>query len=239
MKRIITLISPLSFIVIAHLAFGQNSVPASEIIEKARKGESISYENVTISGDLDFTFYFEKKNEDRYSRKKSGWNNDDNAVEETIASKIAFVNCTFNNRVLAYIHDERTEYTFTASFDNVVVFTSCKFEEESAFKYSEFNETVDFSQSTFEEEALFKYAEFDEYADFNGSVFREDANFKYAKFKSGLDFSNTTFEEDLNLKYAEINGDFKSKNMDVREDLDVKYTDINGQSFSKHLLKSR
>jgi len=227
----------LSIMMSSTFVSAQNSVDASVIIEKARKGESIAYENVTITGDLDFTFYFEKKREDQYSSKKRGW--DDNSVEEIITSKIAFVNCTFKDGVLAYINDDRTDFTFTASFDNVVVFRNCKFEEESAFKHSSFDENVDFSGSTFDEEALFKYAKFEEYADFKEATFNSDANFKYAKFREGLDFSGTTFRRDLNLKYAKISGEFNAKGMDIQDDLDVKYTEINGESFSKYLIKSR
>jgi uncharacterized protein YjbI with pentapeptide repeats len=239
MKHIITPITLFSFILIAQMAFAQNSVPASEIIEKARNGESISYENVTITGDLDFTFYFEKRNEERYSDKKRSWSSNDNAIEENISSKVVFVNCTFEDGVLAYINDDRTDYTFTASFENAVVFKDCKFQEESAFKYSDFDETVDFSGSQFSEEALFKYAKFNEYADFHGAVFKDDANFKYTKFREGLNFSNASFQNDLNLKYAKIEGVFKSDNMDIQDDLDVKYTEINGEKFSKYLIKSR
>lgn len=239
MSRINTIIASALLLFTSSYLYAQNTVSASEIIEKVRNGESISYENVTVSGDLDFTFYFEKKHDDKYSRKSSFWKGGDNAVEEIIRSRISFVNCKFNDDVLAYINDDYTDFTFTASFDNGVVFKNCEFNRKSAFKYSTFEGETDFSGSDFDEEALFKYAKFEEYADFHEVNFSDDANFKYAKFRSGLDFSNATFREDLNLKYAKIDGDFKSDHMDIQEDLDVKYTEINGQSFSKYLLKSR
>lgn len=227
----------LSIVAAPLTSFSQKSVEASQIIEQIRRGESISIEDAVITGDLDFTFYFEKKYEDQYSRKKENWN--DNSVKEMISGKIVFVNCVFRDGVLAYIHDEKTNYTFIASFENTVVFQNCIFEKESDFKYSSFEETADFNGSVFEEEALFKYAKFQDYADFGNSKFDDDANFKYAKFQEGLNFSGTIFKEDLNLKYAKINGEFNSKNMDVQDDLDVKYTKVNGESFSKYLIKSK
>jgi len=220
-------------------ALAQKTISSNEIIEKARRGEPITYDNVIIEGTVDFTFYFEKKNEEEFSRKRSKWNDSNNSIEEMISSEIVFVDCIFKDGVIAYYHDDYTEFTFTASFSKVVVFKNCKFEEESAFKYSDFREKTDFSGSSFDEEALFKYAKFYDYADFHQAAFDDDANFKYAKFKNGLDFSNASFDKDLNLKYAKIDGDFKSDNMDIRDDLDVKYTEINGESFSKYLLKSR
>ena len=231
------------FIMVASLfcsasLYAQKEVSAKEIIKKITAGEQVSYQGVTIDGDLDLTYYFEKKFEDQYASKKKSWNND-NVIEEIIRSKIVFENCTFKNGVIAYYHDDRTEFTFTASFRQEVVFKDCIFEEKSAFKYSDFERVADFSGSKFNEEALFKYAKFEEYVDFSGAVFEEDANFKYTKFHDGVNLSNTVFREDLNLKYAKISGDFKADNMDVQEDLDVKYTKINGDSFSKYLLKSR
>ena len=227
----------MAFVLIGSSALAQTTIQASDILEDVRQGKEVSYENVEISGDLDFTFYFEKKNEDRYSRRRS-WASSDNEVEEWVESKIRFVNCTFQDDVLAYYHDDRTEYTFTASFERSVEFVNCTFDGASAFKYSTFEEGADFSQSEFDEIALFKYAKFERSTSFQGAKFGDDANFKYAKFRQGLDFSSTRFNNDLNLKYAKIRGDFAHSDMDVRNDLDVKYTEVNGESFSKYLIKS-
>ncbi len=238
MRYLLPLIA-LLILTISTSAISQNSIPASEIIKKIERGESVSYNNAIITGDLDLTFYFEKKNEIEHSKKRSLWNDWDNTVEEIIDSRITFTNCTFKDGVFAYIHDEHTKYTFIASFDEAVVFKNCVFEEESEFKYSKFRRQVDFSGTVFNQEALFKYAKFQEYVDFGGTVFQDDANFKYTKFQDGLNLSNSVFKDDLNLKYAKIDGEFNTDNMDIQDDIDVKYTKVNGENFSKFLLKSK
>jgi len=228
-------ILPIILLVFVTTSYGQ-TVSAENILRGIRRGEDINYQNATIKGTLDLTYYFEKKNEDKYSRKKSWFGSDENTVEETIEVSLNFVNCNFEDDVLAYFHDERTGYTFVANFENDVIFKGCKFNNKSAFKYSEFEGKSNFSESTFSEEALFKYAEFERLADFGGVFFDDDANFKYAEFNRGLDFSYTSFDRDLTLKYAKIKGDFSSTKMKVKYNLDVKYTEINGEGFSKYLL---
>lgn len=217
-------------------SFGQSTIDARDILDDIKHGKDVSYKNVKIVGDLDLTYYFEKKHEEKYEKRKSWFGSDNNVVEEIIESNIRFENCTFEDDVLAYIHDEYSDYTFSASFNNDVVFKNCKFEEKSAFKYSKFDSKTDFSESTFNEEANFKYAKFRQSANFGSAFFKDDANFKYARFKNGLNFSNTTFDRDLNLKYVKIDGNFSSANMKVKYDLDVKYVKVNGESFSKYLL---
>ena len=234
-KQLLALFAGL--VLVSANAVAQSEIAASRILEDLKNGMDVSYENVTITGDLDLTYYFEKKYDDEYSKRRSWFDTGDNEVEEMIESKIRFVNCTFDDDVLAYYHDDRTEYTFTASFEQSVQFVKCTFSGRSAFKYSEFEEGADFSGSSFDEEALFKYAKFERSTSFKAATFDDDANFKYAKFRQGLDFSNTKFNYDLNLKYAKIRGDFGHNDMNVRRDLDVKYTEVNGDSFSKYLIK--
>ncbi len=229
------LVLPLLLFAIATTSFGQ-TISADDILKDIKRGKDINYSNVTIEGTLDLTYYFEKKYEEDYSRKKSWFGSNENSVEEIIEVAINFTNCTFEDDVLAYYHDDGSDYTFIANFENDVVFKNCKFNNKTAFKYSEFEGASDFSESYFNDEALFKYAEFEKFADFGGAVFDDDANFKYAEFNKGLNFSYTSFDRDLNLKYAKIRGDFSSRKMSVRHDLDVKYTEINGESFSKYLL---
>lgn len=213
------------------MAFAQDQkVNASEIMEAIKSGNDISYENVTVTGTLDFTF-MDGKSEDMPSRRWWDWNST-NSIKEDIMVKVRFVNCVFEDDVLAYFHDDRTENTFIANFEREVTFRNCNFNRDALFKYSEFEEAVDFSGSVFARESNFKYAEFEEAANFARCDFDEEGNFKYAEFDQGLDFSNTLFQEDLNLKYSDIRGEFLLEKVDVRGDVDTKYTEVNGRSFS-------
>ena len=217
--------------------FAQTKVKASQIMSDIKDGKSISIENATIVGDLDFTYMVEKLPD--LPSKSKWWNSGSNEVDESIEVQVSFKNCTFEDDVLAYIHDDESNYTFTADFEKKVTFENCVFERNAMFKYSDFDDVVSFSGSKFQRKSTFKYAEFDEMADFSQTRFDDDATFKYAEFDEGGSFRNAVFEEDLNIKYLEARGDFVIDGMDVKDDIDAKYTKINGQSFTNYLVKSR
>ncbi|WP_420315757.1 pentapeptide repeat-containing protein [Ekhidna sp.] len=219
-------------------AFAQDRVQASQIIEDIREGKEITYSNVIVTGDLDFT-YMEDKLPDL--PKKSKWwdGGNGNTLEESIDVRISFTNCIFENDVLAYIHEDESGYTFIADFDKDVVFSNCEFKRNAMFKYSDFDGKADFSGSKFLRETTFKYAEFDEMADFSNTLFDDDATFKYAEFDEGVSFRSALFEESWNIKYMKARGDFDIQNIEVKDDIDAKYTKINGDSFTKYMLNSK
>lgn len=230
----------LSFLFVVFLtssAIAQQTIKASDILNDIKKGETISYENATITGILDMT-YMDDKLPDLPKKHKWYKNGGNNTVKETIESKILFVNCVFEGDVLAYIHDEDSQYTFTANFENDVRFKNCQFKRNAMFKYSDFEGNADFSGSKFEEDTTFKYTEFDNRVSFANTVFEESATFKYTKFKEGVSFKNARFEEDLNFKYTKVRGDFNIDGMKVAHEVNSKYTDINGKGFSKYLLEN-
>lgn len=218
-------------------SFAQTTVKATDIMMALKKGEAVKYENVTVSGVLDFTFMDEKLPD--LPRRRSWWRNGgDNTVNEMIESKISFENVTFEDDVIAYYHDDRSEYTFTADFENDLVFKNCTFQRNAMFKYSEFERVASFQGSVFERESTFKYAEFSESADFSKTKFEEDGIFKYTKFRRGVSFIAARFERSLDMKYTEVRGDFEVSDLYVRSDIDTKYTDINGKGFAKYMLKN-
>ena len=228
----------LSFLFILFLTsniVAQQKVKASDILNDIKKGKTISYENVTITGILDMT-YMDNKLPDLPKKHKWYKNGGDNSIEETIESKILFINCVFEGDVLAYIHDEDSGYTFIADFENDVRFKNCQFKGDAMFKYSDFEGNVDFSGTKFEESNTFKYAEFDNKTSFANTVFEEVAIFKYAKFKEGVSFKNARFEDNLNLKYTKVKGNFDISGIKVAYDINSKYTEINGKGFSKYMI---
>jgi hypothetical protein len=219
-------------------AFTQNTISSSQIMEDIREGKDITYENVVIVGELDFTYMADKMPD--LPKKSKWWNNGNtNTVEESIDVDIFFKNCTFEKDVLAYIHDDRSGYTFVADFDKNLVFKNCEFKQDAMFKYSDFDGVADFSNSKFQRKSTFKYAEFDEKADFSNTLFDDDATFKYAQFDEGVSFKSAVFEESWNIKYMKARGDFDISGLEVRDDIDAKYTKINGQSFTNYLVNNR
>ena len=264
MKNKITLIA-FSFFLATSISFAQKKVEASKIMKDIKAGKSISINNATIVGVLDFT-YMDSAIEKLPSKKKKSWfnwssGNSTNEIKKMIDVKISFTNCTFKDDVLAYIPDEDSGYTFTASFEDIAVFKNCEFERKAMFKYSRFERNSDFSGSSFNDDSTFKYAKFDKdssfenttfdeiatfkYAKFNNNVsfynavFKDTATFKYTNFSDGVSFKNTKFEEDLNIKYMKVSGNFNITNMSVTYNIDSKYTKINGKSFSKYLIDKK
>ena len=237
-KRIASLVMLFFALFITTSLLAQKSISANDILSDIKNGKNVTYENVTITGNLDMTFMDEKLPD--LPKKRKWYNNGgSNSVEEQIEGKVSFVNCIFEDNVFAYIHEEDSGYTFIANFENDVRFSNCTFKGNALFKYSDFEKEANFSGSKFKENTTFKYAKFNESANFSSTVFEEDAIFKYSEFSRGVSFNNAKFEENLNLKYTKVNGDFDIKGMDVAYDIDSKYTKINGKGFSKYLLDSR
>ncbi|ARV06044.1 hypothetical protein BTO04_04710 [Polaribacter sp. SA4-10] len=264
MKHKITLFA-LSFFFITSITYAQKTIEASDIMKDIRNGKSISYKNATIVGTLDFT-YMDEAIEKLPRKKKNNWfnwnsGNTTNEIKKMIAVKISFTNCTFKEDVLAYIPDEDSGYTFTASFKDKVLFKECtfkrkamfkyshfeknsnfkgsKFEDNSTFKYAKFEHNSSFQNTIFKEPATFKYAKFIGNSSFSNSVFEETATFKYAKFNDGVSFKNTKFEEDLIIKYTAVSGEFDITGMLVAYEIDSKYTKINGKNFNKYMLDKK
>lgn len=256
MKNIITIVAFLFCL----NSFAQKTVNASDIIRDVKNGKAVNISNATINGVLDFTFMDEAL--PKLPKRKRWWNNGgSNTIEKQITNKVSFVNCTFNDDVLAYIPHEKSGYTFIANFEDAVTFRDCTFKQKAMFKYSDFERNTDFSNTKFnndstfkyakfnrditfentffDEPATFKYAKFKQFVSFENSVFNESAIFKYSEFNNGVSFKNVKFEEDLNIKYTKVSGKFDITNMEVAYDIDSKYTKINGRSFSKYLLKSK
>ncbi|RSC92649.1 pentapeptide repeat-containing protein [Tenacibaculum singaporense] len=255
MKNIVTVIGLLFCF---STAFAQKPISALDIMRDVKNGKAIEISNATIKGTLDFTFMDEAL--PKLPKRKSWWNNGgSNTIEKQITNKVSFVNCVFDDDVLAYIPHEKSGYTFVANFEDIVVFKDCTFEQKAMFKYSDFEKNTNFSNTkfkgdstfkyakfdrditfentSFEEPATFKYADFKRFVSFKNSVFNESAIFKYTEFKDGVSFRNVKFEEDLNIKYTKVSGEFDITGMEVTFDIDSKYTKINGKSFNKYLMK--
>lgn len=262
MKNKTTLLAFCLFLV-SSITFAEKTIEASEIMKDIKAGKSISIKNATIVGVLDFTFMDDAFGKLPKRRKRSWWNSgsSDNMIKKMIDVKISFINCTFKDHVLAYIPDEDSGYTFTASFEDIAIFKDCNFERKAMFKYSRFERDSDFSGSTFDDDSTFKYAKFDKNSSFKNTTFNEIATFKYAKFNNnvsfsnavfndtatfkytnfndGVSFRNTNFKEDLNIKYTKVTGEFTITNMKVAYEIDSKYTKINGKGFSKYLIDQK
>ncbi|GAB4021595.1 pentapeptide repeat-containing protein [Spirosoma koreense] len=235
-------------------ALAQTSVDAKEIIAKINRKQAVSYQNATITGDLDLTSL-----ENRKEVHEGNW--DTPQYLSVVDVPLSFKNCTFKGKFLAYRSEDREGKLFKGSntvyntdFTEAVTFEGCTFEDDAAFKYSHFSQRALFTSNKFRDEALFKYTQFRNAADFSGSEFRGYADFKYTKFEEAsafqdvrfgqyADFKYTKFDEGVSFQKASFSGhaDFKYTNFprgtsfdNVRFNggTDFKYTKLDGRKFN-------
>lgn len=252
-----TLLATLLFAVVTQIVtLAQPTVSASDIIEKINRNEAISYQNATITGDLDLTNLANRR-----EIREGNWG-DSRQFLSVVAVPLSFKNCTFTGKFLAYYTDKQdgrkllssNNTVYNADFTEAVLIENCRFNDDAAFKYSNFNQQALFSENTFREEALFKYAKFRNGADFSGSTFRGYADFKYTTFSEMAFFRNVAFDRSADFKYTKFNErvDFSQAHFDSHADFkytkfprgttfdntrfagsaDFKYTTLDGRKFS-------
>ena len=253
MKTLLT--SLLLALVTLTATFAQRTVDARSIINQINRNQPVSYENVTIAGDLDLTGLANQR------EIRSSGRGDGTEYRSTVTVPLTFRNCVFRGKFLAYRSENQGRNLFTGSnrvynadFDEAVTFDNCTFDGDAAFKYSAFGQRAVFVGSTFRDEALFKYAKFSDMADFGGTQFRGPADFKYtkfgenaafadARFTRSADFKYTKFDDGVTFQNARFTGptDFKYVRFPRQTNLDnvafdgpsdFKYTTIDGQRFS-------
>lgn len=255
MRKLFAIILGLMFSSLSTLA--QSSVDAKDILKSIDEGKAVNYRGVEIYGNLDLTSIQDKvpdkANKRSLNSTKIFWYH--------VRTPLSFVDCTFEDNVIAYFHDDRKNETHNAVFHADVSFQGCKFQGDSAFKYSKFYEGADFTKTTYRKEALFKYAEFSTEVSFANSVFSSDANFKYTTFPEKVDFNNVRFNDLANFKYTDFPGgvsfrnavfegdsDFKYAKFyepfdfdgtELGDSVDFKYTKLEGKPFIKYLLKNK
>ena len=226
-------------------------INAEDIINMIDSGKSVPLEEAEIIGKLDFTKLKDKELETpRHNR------NSTEVYIYHVRTPLSFINCTFQDDVIAYYHDEWKNETHYAFFHEDTFFKGCEFQGESAFKYSKFYKKADFSKTRYHREALFKYAKFSTEAPFKGSIFQKranfkytefkekgnfenceffnDADFKYTKFKEGVSFKAAEFQDLANFKYTKFSRFADFEDVSFYGDTSFKYTELNGRRFNPH-----
>ncbi|WP_460962382.1 pentapeptide repeat-containing protein [Spirosoma litoris] len=235
----------------------QSTIDAKDIIAKINRKEAVSYQNVTVTGDLDLTNLANRK-----EIREGSWKGESREFLSVVEVPLTFKNCTFKGKFLAYHTDEQdgkrifntSNTVYNADFTEAVTIEGCTFEDDAAFKYSRFTQRAIFTNNTFSEEAIFKYTKFRNAADFNSSTFRSYADFKYTNFDESSSFQKVSFQRSADFKYTKFeevtdfrqarfsgNADFKYTHLprgtnfdDVRFEgsTDFKYTTLDGRKFS-------
>ncbi|MDB5242966.1 MAG: hypothetical protein JWP57_3591 [Spirosoma sp.] len=255
MKTLVTSLLLTFIAVVPTLA--QKTINASDIINRINRNESISYQNVTITGDLDLTSLANRR-----EVREGSWTGNSEQFLSVVNVPLSFRNCVFTGNVLAYRNEQQEERrllktdnkVYNTDFTETVTLENCTFEKDAAFKYSTFRQRAIFTGNTFQKDAVFKYTKFGSAADFSKSTFQAYADFKYTHFNESSAFDNVTFERYADFKYTKFDertdfgqarfsniADFKYTHFprgtrfdNVRFDgsTDFKYTTLDGRKFS-------
>jgi uncharacterized protein YjbI with pentapeptide repeats len=202
----------------------QEQISASLVVEAINKKQSVQYDGIIVTGDLDFTELANRRS------KSNGWNSEE--IKSTVEVPVVFRNCTFQGDVIGYKNSQEGKrkwgigddnITYSADFDRHVVFENCIFEKQAEFKYSHFRQDANFSGTHFKGSANFKYADFRQLAQFGGAKMNEYANFKYAEFRTRSDFANVIFRNNTDFKYAKFSDPVSFRGSRFQQHADFKY----------------
>jgi len=186
----------LSIITFSSFVRADTRIESQEILESMRGGEAIKFQNIMITGDLDFTELCYKistlpEKEETILEKVLGFFVEINIKENQevqcdIEVPIEFMGCTFQDRVIGWINDEKNEVSYNAIFHNDIIFTNCSFKDDFLFKYSKFNGKA-------KDDFLFKYSKFNGKANLSENNFNNIVLLKYAEFRQTVSFAESIF----------------------------------------------
>jgi hypothetical protein len=160
-------------------------IPASEILDKIKNGESMVYDKVLIKGDLDIS--------------KLGLPKDEKG-RFIIDSKIIIEHSKFSG----------VTFFSGSQFDNVVIFNGSQFNSTAFFSESQFNHAIVFIESQFNSDAFFIGSQFSGGTSFSGSQFRGKAYFYGCQFSDEeVSFEGAIFKD----PYSEEDACRRAKNV--------------------------
>jgi len=198
MKRNLILVSIFSLFPL--FVYSQSSVDAGDIIEKINKGVEVHYENITITGKLDFTAI-----EDVTEDKDKPWSGFPRLYICHVRILVKFHNCLFKDDVMGHISKRKEEMYKTVFYDEVV-FDSCQFGGEFSFRHSDFKKRVSFKNTVFDDSVVFRHVSFDGSAVFTGSSFNDDMDFRHTDFNGDACFEESLFEHDADFRHTHFCG---------------------------------
>jgi len=231
------------------VVFAEDKVESHNIIDKIKSGITITYENIIVVGNLDFTQLYDKKaiiqeEEKSFTEKITSYFININisgnkTIQCNIEVPVEFIGCTFQGQVIGWINDQKNGIYYNAVFHDKVKFSKCIFKEEILFKYSKFNRKVDFSENNYKMAVLFKYTNFSSSVNFKGSVFTGEANFKYTTFPKETTFMGSQFKSNANFKYTDFDDSVDFSETSFNEEANFKYTKFpKGVSFKNSVFSA-
>jgi hypothetical protein len=171
----------------------QTAVGAGEILAKIESDQPVSYDNITLSGELDLS------NLDGPIRQQLRITN------STILNPANFEEVTFQALLdlRGTTFKERTNFA-KAQFQGDATFGGTKFSNDSDFRFAKFDRSVSFSKARFDGLVSFSNSQFDGNANFEGSDFKDEAKFDLVQFFRPTTFMSATFSKDLSFTNSQL-----------------------------------
>jgi len=177
-------------------------VQASEILSALKEGLPVSYDGISVEGDLDLRSLPETRASSSFEITNSSLQNA--SFEGVTFGKEVFLvgtaldNVSFNNaRFLADSDFSNTSIGNSSFmgvvFEKPVFFNGAKFQSNVSFADSNFGKDTSFKGAIFKRDAEFNWTTFGYYTYFAGAQFLGKALFSDAKFSDALDFSSARF----------------------------------------------
>ncbi len=206
-------------------AEGSNDQPgivdASKVLDEIKDGKNVSYDRVTIMGDLNLSKIDLPVNNTGHLRIRDSYMKDMHEVvsekKRVVASPITITNSTiagivnFNNTIFTKSVDLEND-----EFEELAYFVGAIFKDNADLSRTQFAEYADFFGSSFSKDASFKGAQFNNYADFESSNFAL-LRMNEANFSNVADFKNVIFSEDASFCETQFNGDTKFDNSSLNK----------------------
>lgn len=180
-------------------------VKAESIIKLIRKKKPVSFQNVTIEGDLDFTKLQAFEESNLLSRVK-------------ISSPLYFQNCEFKGKIKGY--NEGKNKVILSNFETNLSFHNCTFYGDILLNGAIVGTSLAFAESRLHGELHLENAVIGHDANFSNVIFGRKVFFQNAVFRKNAYFNKSIFNEIGYFQSCKWEGEAIFREVEFRENID-------------------
>ncbi len=190
-------------------------ISSEEINKKIQNGEALFYQNVVISGDINFT---ESKNKSFETQ---------SVTAAYINQSVFFKNCNFQGKIIASSQQDQ-KYTFCC-FRKSVNFNNCTFQGKIDFRESQFDRLASFHHNKFQDTVLFEGAFFNfKNIFFNNNTFLAQTKFNRAIFSGITSFIKSDFHDHAHFQNVYFQNEVNFGALTIRKKSDFSMINCHG-----------
>ncbi|CAA9490208.1 MAG: hypothetical protein AVDCRST_MAG96-1474 [uncultured Segetibacter sp.] len=247
------------------LAFGQRKIAATTVLNQMNNGETVKYENVQITGNIDLTRLRNTQNKhgeeiiDDHGVRKIFY--DKPRFVSTVTQPVTFINCIFSGDFIAFSQSNpdtiyEADFAETVRFERCIfekkatfrhswfkkdaAFTNCRFKTGVNFRHSIFTNLSSFKETVFTGEIDFRHTDFYKKGNFENAKFETPADFRHTTFSKGADFTQASFLAEAGFRHTEFQPEVIFKDVNFKTGSDFSHAHLDGEpiSFNAGLGKS-